>query len=79
MSVIDMAAKDRAINRVSSVLGSAAVKLLSSDPREAALRAHDVRPWGPSATELEARIRQFQADHGVTSHAASGKAEGEAA
>ena len=42
------------------VLGQALQRLLSADPREAAERAY--RERGPSVDELEARIRQMQAE-----------------
>lgn len=63
MAAINVAAKKRASSRVSEILGAATMKLLASDPHEAARRVHKARPWGPSVTEFEARIRQFQTEH----------------
>ncbi len=53
--------KAQVLERVSVILGEALIKVLNSDPRDAAQRA-----WisgGPSIEELEKEIREFQAEH----------------
>lgn len=55
--------KEQVLDRVSIILGEALLKVLESDPREAAERA-----WisgGPSVDELEVEIREFQAEYRV--------------
>lgn len=42
------------------LLGDILVRLLDSDPREAAERAYI--PGGPGVTELEAMVRELQSD-----------------
>lgn len=55
--------KAQVVDRVSVILGEALIKVLNSDPREAAERA-----WisgGPSVDELEREIREFQAEYSM--------------
>lgn len=44
-------------------LGKAVVRIMNSDPREAAEVAW--KPGGPSIDELEVMVRAFQEKHGV--------------
>lgn len=53
--------KEQVLDRISIILGEALIKVLNSDPRDAAERA-----WisgGPSVEELEQEIREFQAEY----------------
>lgn len=55
--------KAQVVDRVSVILGEALIKVLNSDPRDAAERA-----WisgGPSVDELEQEIREFQAEYSI--------------
>lgn len=51
--------QEQCFANASRILARGLLKVLNSDPREAALRAH--REHGPSVDELETRIREMQA------------------
>lgn len=55
--------KEQVREQISIILGEAMLKVLNSDPREAAEAAYI--SGGPSVDELEARIREMQAEREV--------------